>query len=120
MNKTAQDLVADARRRIREASATQVAQRHGDVILIDVREPDEFERAHLPGAINIPRGVLEFQVDSHPALAGRDRPIIVYCRSGGRSALAVASLEQMGFSDVVSMAGGINAWSEARLPLGSR
>lgn len=122
---TAPELVAAARSAIREIAPADCASVRPGSVLIDVREPGEFQDGHLPGAINLPRGVLEFQVDAHPAmacatapaLADRGRPILLYCRSGGRAALAAQSLAAMGFSDVRSIAGGIQAWVEAGLPV---
>jgi rhodanese-related sulfurtransferase len=115
MNTTAADLVAVARQRIGEISAAQLhAQTNTDCVLIDVREPAEFAAGHLQGAINVPRGVLEFQMD---ARAEKSRALVVYCLSGGRSALAADSLQQLGFTQVQSLAGGINAWREAGLPI---
>ncbi|AUZ55663.1 sulfurtransferase [Stenotrophomonas acidaminiphila] len=120
------DLVAAARARIREVSPQQVAAwPAGSVAIIDVREPDEYAAGHLPGAVNIPRGVLEFRIHAHPALACStsqeltrpDRPLLLYCLTGGRSALAADSLRQLGFSDVRSLAGGVNAWRNDALPL---
>ncbi len=123
---TANDLVADAHTRIRQIPATQLAASN-DVrrVLIDVREPGEFAEGHLPGAINLPRGVLEFKIDAHPALAcvaspvlaDRQRPIVLYCLSGGRSALAADSLQRLGFENVHSLTGGITAWRDAGLPV---
>ncbi len=121
----AADLVAAARQRIREVAPAEFHTVPDDAVVIDVREPAEFEAGHLPGAINIPRGVLEFQVDAHPAVADatapalshRDRPVVVYCLSGGRAALSADSLRQLGFSDVRSIAGGLNGWREAGLPV---
>lgn len=125
---TVSDLVADARQRIREVAPAAFQGNAGDAVLIDVREPAEFDTGHLPGAINIPRGVLEFQVDAHPAvanatdpaLAHRERPLVLYCRTGGRAALAADSLQKLGFADVRSIAGGIEAWREAGLPVVTR
>ena len=125
---TASDLVADARQRIREVAPAAFHADSGDAVLIDVREPAEFDTGHLPGAINIPRGVLEFQVDAHPAvanatdpaLAHRERPLVLYCRTGGRAALAADNLQKLGFADVRSIAGGIEAWREAGLPVVTR
>ena len=122
---TAADLVADARSRVREIPPQPFGARVADRVLIDVREPAEFEAGHLPGAVNIPRGVLEFQVDAHPAvanvadpaLAHRGRPVVVYCRTGGRAALAADALQRLGFRDVCSIAGGIEACIAAGLPL---
>ncbi|MGV8931450.1 MAG: rhodanese-like domain-containing protein [Luteimonas sp.] len=128
MPQTAADLVADARRQIREISPQAYTPEHAAGVVIDVREPAEFDTGHLGGAINIPRGVLEFQVDAHPAVANvsdpalshKQRPIVVYCRTGGRSALAALSLQRMGFTDVCSISGGINDWTAAGLPLTMR
>lgn len=125
---TASDLVADARQRIREVAPAAFHADAGDTVLIDVREPAEFDTGHLSGAINIPRGVLEFQVDAHPAvanatdpaLAHRERPVVLYCRTGGRAALAADNLQKLGFADVRSIAGGIEAWREAGLPVAAR
>lgn len=127
MNMTATDLVAHARSYIREVGPGQLAHANG-CILIDVREPAEFDTGHIAGAVNIPRGVLEFQVDSHPAVANvsdpalshKHQPIVVYCRTGGRAALAALNLQRMGFSDVRSIAGGVNDWTAAGLPLTMR
>lgn len=128
MTITAQQLVADARRQITEispqAAAAELAA-GATPVLIDVREPGEFAVGHLHGAINLPRGVLEFQVEAHPAmactpdaaLADRQREVLVYCRSGGRSALAAVALQSMGFTQVRSIAGGVLAWTEAGLPV---
>ena len=91
------DVVAAARQRIRELSPSEVqAVTKAGRVLVDVREPAEYASGHLPGAINLPRGVLEFQIRAHPAmgcttseaLAAADRPLVLYCLSGGRAALA--------------------------------
>ncbi len=116
MNMTAADLVADARQRIREIAPAD-ARLDDSAVLIDIREAAEFASGHLPGAINIPRGVLEFQIDAQPRVAGRAQPILIYCRSGGRAALAADSLQKLGFSDVQSIAGGIEAWRTAGLAI---
>lgn len=128
MPSTAFDLVAEARARITEITSRDFFAEHGDSVLIDVREPAEFSTGHIEGAINIPRGVLEFEVDAHPAVGGvsdpalayKNRPVVIYCRSGGRAALAAQSLQSMGFSNVCSLAGGIAAWTASGLPLSAR
>ena len=128
MTLTAADIVADARRQIREIGPDQFSAHAGNCILIDVREPAEFDTGHIAGAINIPRGVLEFQVDAHaavanvrdPALSHKEQPVVVYCRTGGRSALAALNLQRMGFSDVRSIAGGVTDWAAAGLSLTMR
>lgn len=116
------ELVLNARARIQEIAGAELPRwREAGAALIDVREPAEYATGHIEGAINIPRGVLEFEVQAtpaldnvtDPALALRERPIVLYCRSGGRAALAADSLQQMGFTRVVSLAGGIGAWREA-------
>jgi len=125
---TAADLVADARRQIREIDAPSFHALAEGCTLIDVREPAEFDTGHIAGAINIPRGVLEFQVDAHPAVAAvsdpalshKDQPLVLVCRTGGRAALAALNLQRMGFSDVRSIAGGINDWTAGGLPLTMR
>lgn len=123
---TASQLVAAARARIKEISPAELERRvAAGAVLLDVREPDEFAEGHLAGATNIPRGVLEFKVEAHPALACvtapelavRDQPIVVYCRSGGRAALAVQSLQGMGFNAVTSLADGFEGWCTSGRPV---
>ncbi|MGV8940503.1 MAG: rhodanese-like domain-containing protein [Lysobacter sp.] len=124
---TATDLVEEARRQIREIAPDEYAAQPGTV-LIDVREPAEFQTGHIAGAINIPRGVLEFQVEAHPAVAnasdpalsGKACPVVLYCRTGGRAALSALNLQRMGFTDVRSIAGGITEWTTAGLPISTR
>ena len=124
MARTVQDLVAEARSRIEEIAPDQFATQGGGVV-IDVREPAEYAQGHLPGAINLPRGVLEFQIHAHPsmacatseALAMPDRALLLYCLTGGRSALAADSLQSLGFTCVRSLAGGLTAWRNAGLTL---
>ena len=93
-------------------------------LLIDVREPQEVQRGRIPGAFAVPRGLLEFEI--HGLVAGfngdghapdDETPILVYCATGGRSALAAETLERMGYRNVASLAGGITAWHQAGLPL---
>lgn len=127
MTRSVNDPVDDARRAAREVTPQMVARPGHDALLIDVREPHEYAIDHIENAINIPRGVLEFQIDGHPALAEagaapapiRARRITLYCRSGARSALAALTLQQLGFEQVESIAGGIVAWREAGLPVAS-
>jgi rhodanese-related sulfurtransferase len=119
------ELVARAKATIHECS---VADAHGcvdrDTILIDIRELDEFRRGYIPGAILLPRGLLEFEIHAlvrqarrDPAVPIEDQPIVLYCGTGGRSALAAQTLEDMGYRNVKSMAGGIVAWAQAQLPI---
>jgi rhodanese-related sulfurtransferase len=111
---TAMDLVAAAKRQIKEIEPTQAIPLVGKVLILDVREPSEYAAGCLPGAVNIPRGVLEFKIDTHPAFQNRqDADILVHCQSGGRSALATETLQKLGYTKVVSLAGGFKAWQEA-------
>ena len=73
----------------------------------------EYEAGHIPGAINIPRGVLEFKLSNDPALCARELNIVLYCKTSGRAALAACSLQAMGYRQVQSLAGGFDAWSAA-------
>lgn len=128
MHMTADQLVAEAREKIREVAPQEFAANRNTTVLIDVREPAEFHSGHIAEAINIPRGVLEFQVDAHPAVANvpdpalssKSCPIVLYCRTGGRAALSTLSLQQMGFTDVRSISGGITDWTGAGLPVTRR
>ena len=112
--KTAHDLVSAAKARIQEIPLDLAEQtiRNADV-LIDVREADEYHAGHLPGALLIPRGMLEFKLSGTPELTARDLKITLYCKTGGRSALAALTLQDMGYLDVKSIAGGFDAWVSA-------
>lgn len=116
--KTPHDLVTEARQHITEVSLreAEAAIREADA-LIDVREADEFAGGHLPGAILMPRGVLEFRLAGHPELSRRDLNIVLYCKTSGRAALAARSLKEMGYLSVRSIAGGIDAWAAAGKPV---
>ncbi|HCM04937.1 MAG TPA: sulfurtransferase [Oceanospirillales bacterium] len=84
-----------------------------EVVVLDVRETAEFQAGHLPKAINVPRGVLEFKVANHPDLMDPQQPILIYCKNGGRSTLAALTLKQMGFTHVEMLAGGFDGWTGA-------
>lgn len=115
---TPQQLVAEAKAQIREIAAAEAAQLlQQGVLCLDVREIGEHEIERLPGSINIPRGVLEFRIGEHPAFADKRRTLLVYCKTGGRSALAALNLQRLGYSGVLSVAGGIEAWRSQGLPL---
>ncbi|WP_417704363.1 rhodanese-like domain-containing protein [Pseudomonas sp.] len=112
--KSAHDLVLAAKTRIKEVDLQQAeaAIRDAD-LLIDVREADEYNAAHIPGAINIPRGLLEFKLGNDPQLAERTLKLVLYCKNSGRSALAADALREMGYRNVLSLSGGIEAWQAA-------
>jgi len=113
MLKTSAQIVQQAKQQITEVDPLQAQQRSSQAILIDVREPAEFEGGHIPGAVNIPRGVLEMELEQMAPLTElATKSIYLYCRSGGRSALAALSLQGMGLTKVYSVAGGIQAWQQ--------
>lgn len=116
--KTAHDLVAAAKARIQEVAVDQAEQaiREADV-LIDVREADEYATGHVPGAVLIPRGMLEFRLSNTPAMEPRDLKFVLYCKTSGRAALAACALHEMGYLNVRSIAGGFDAWVEAGKPV---
>ena len=86
-------------------------------VLIDVREADEYHAGHLPGAIHASRGLLEFKLSSTPALESRDLKVVVYCKTSGRAALAACAMQDMGYLQVQSIAGGFDAWVAAGKPV---
>jgi rhodanese-related sulfurtransferase len=118
MAMTPMELVAQARAQIKEIHPKDAWQQmSGEVRVLDVRETSEFEAGRVPGAINIPRGVLEFRIGEVQEFARKDVPIILYCRTGGRAALATLALNQIGYSNVLSVSGGIMAWEQSGLPI---
>lgn len=92
-------------------------------LLLDIRCPDEFAQVHIPGSINVPRGILEMAVDygyeeTVPELVeARQRRVVVICRSGYRSILAARTLQQMGFQEVASLRTGLRGWNDSEQPL---
>lgn len=113
--KSAHDLVTEAKARIHEIDldSAEASIREADVLL-DVREADEFHAGHIPGAVNIPRGLLEFKLSNTPELSARNLKIVLYCKTSGRAALAACALHDMGYLHVESIEGGFDAWSTAR------
>jgi rhodanese-related sulfurtransferase len=107
-------LVLQAKSHVREIALqdAEEAIRQADV-LIDVREADEFAAGHLPGAVLVPRGLLEFKLSGTPALSGRDLKVVLYCKTSGRAALAAQTMQSMGYLQVSSVAGGYDAWVAA-------
>lgn len=93
-----------------------------DFLLVDVREPAEFEHGHIDGAHLVPRGIVEAAADPSypkhyaPLSGARNRQIVVYCATSGRSAMAAAVLQMMGFKDVLNLAGGITRWEAEGMP----
>jgi rhodanese-related sulfurtransferase len=121
--KTAAQLVADARAQVEnlgpDAVAAELAE--GDALLVDLRESEErAQQGTIAGAVHAPRGMLEFYADPtspyHRAEFDPDRRVILHCASGGRSALAAVTLQQMGYTNVAHLEGGLRAWKEQGLP----
>lgn len=112
--KTPHDLVLVAKQTVQEISIDNApaAIDQGD-FLIDVRESEEFQAGHLPGAIHMSRGMLEFKLAANPQLQSRDLKITLYCKTSGRAALCALSLKEMGYVNVRSIAGGFDAWQAA-------
>lgn len=116
--KTPHDLVMAAKALIREVSLDGAEQAIRDAdVLLDVREADEFAAGHLPGAVHVSRGMLEFKLGGTPELSNRDLKIVLYCKTGGRAALAARSLQEMGYLHVQSLAGGFDTWAAAGRPV---
>ncbi len=106
------ELLSATKRQIREvdtATADEMRGRPG-VVVLDVREPDEYQQGAIPGALHIARGNLESSIE--PRVPSHDTPLVVYCAAGNRSAFAAKSLEELGYTDVVSVKGGFNRWKD--------
>jgi molybdopterin/thiamine biosynthesis adenylyltransferase/rhodanese-related sulfurtransferase len=112
------DLLQQVRAEIDEVDARTAhelaAHELQDTLFVDVREQDEWEEGHIPGAVHIPRGFLESRIES--AAADRSRPILVYCAGGNRSAFAAKTLEELGYENVTSLAGGYTDWKRNGFP----
>jgi len=113
-------IVKDTKTRIREVSIDDVKSRldQGDkFVLVDVREESEYAQDHLPGAIHLGKGIIERDIEDRvPEL---NTPVVLYCGGGYRSALAADNLQRMGYTNVLSMDGGIRGWREKHFPLTS-
>ncbi|HSA59947.1 MAG TPA: molybdopterin-synthase adenylyltransferase MoeB [bacterium] len=112
-----QELIKKVKSEIREIRPDEAAKKTKDpnVVFVDVREPDEWEGGVVPGAVTIPRGLLELQIEDE--VPDRNREIVCYCAGGVRSALAAKALNHLGYGKVSSMTGGFNGWKDAGLPI---
>ncbi|MGC1243916.1 MAG: rhodanese-like domain-containing protein [Chryseosolibacter sp.] len=122
--KSATALVKEAKQSIENLTPDQVENEmaNGSVTLVDLRESDELKQnGRIPAAVHAPRGMLEFYADPtlpyHKKEFQKNSRIILHCASGGRSALAVKTLKQMGYDNVAHLDGGLKAWKEAGLPV---
>ena len=108
----------DAKTRVRETNVNEVKKRmdQGDkFILVDVREDGEYAKDHLPGAIHLGKGIIERDIEER--VHDLNTPMVLYCGGGYRSALAADNLQKMGYTNVLSMDGGIRGWRDKGLPL---
>ncbi len=119
-------MIAEIQPKVRELMPWDLVERvqaNPGLLLVDVREPAEFVSMHIPGALNVPRGVLEAAAEwgyeeTEPALAaGRGREVVLVCRSGNRSMLAADTLRRMGFANVASLKSGVRGWKDYEQPL---
>jgi len=111
-------LVNNAKKRIRETNVEEIKAKldHGEkFVLIDVREESEYAKDHLPGAIHLGKGVIERDIEQR--VPDPKTPVVLYCGGGFRSALAADNIQNMGYTNVLSMDGGIRVWREKGLPL---
>src|SRR5215467_11898628 len=108
------DLLKKAKSVINEIDTETAESKLGSATFLDCRELDEWEQGAIPGAVFIPRGHLESKVENQ--LADRNRPVVVYCAGGVRSAFAAKTLQDLGYTDVVSMAGGFGRWKDQGRP----
>lgn len=123
-NKSATDLVNEAKQQIENLSPDQVNNElsKGNVTLIDIRESEELiQNGRIAGSVHAPRGMLEFYADPslpyHKAEFDKDKRIILHCAAGMRSALATATLKQMGYNNIAHMDGGFKAWKNSGKPV---
>ncbi len=117
MPKTWKEMIMEAKREVKLVQPDEVKakiDRGENIVIIDVREKDEWDNGHLPGAFHVPRGVLEMTVEKDLRDMGRE--IILHCAGGGRSALAARALKEMGYSDVASMEEGFEGWRKRGFP----
>ncbi|MGE5946292.1 MAG: rhodanese-like domain-containing protein, partial [Betaproteobacteria bacterium] len=120
------ELIRESLTDVREVMPWNVADRlaaNPDLLIVDVREPYEYDAMHIPGSINVPRGILEsacewdYEETIPELVEARDREIVVVCRSGYRSILAVHSLQVLGYTNVVSLMTGVRGWKDNEQPL---
>lgn len=120
---SAMEKVREAKTQTHALSPTQVSAAIADtnVVLIDVRDAEELSKGKIKGSVHASRGMLEFYADStvsyYKPVFKKDKTIILYCTSSGRSALAAKTLQEMGYKNVYQMEGGLNAWEKAGLPI---
>ena len=114
---TAKDLLENAKKNVTMISLEDAKALFdkGGAVFLDCREPDEYKMGHIPGAINIPRGLLEFQITSK--VPDKNANIVMVCKTGGRACLACQSIGEMGYKNAKDMEGGWMAWEKAGYPV---
>jgi sulfur-carrier protein adenylyltransferase/sulfurtransferase len=112
MTPSGAELIRQIKQQVEEVDPAEVSEHLGNgVVLVDVRDSEEWERGHIPGAVHVPRGYLESRIEG--AVPDRDARVVLYCASGQRSVLAAHTLKELlGYSDVASMTGGITLWKD--------
>jgi rhodanese-related sulfurtransferase len=120
------DLIAECLTNVEELFPWDLEEKieaKGEMLLVDVREPIEYDAFHIPNSINVPRGILESSCEwdyeeTIPELVqARNREVIVICRSGNRSVLAAHTMQRMGYKNIASLKTGVKGWNDAELPL---
>jgi rhodanese-related sulfurtransferase len=111
-------IVNDAKTRVRQTDVNEVKarlDRHDKFVLVDIREDHEYDKDHIPGSVHLAKGIIERDIEGkYPDL---NTPLVLYCGGGFRSALAADNLQKMGYTNVISMDGGIREWREKGYPL---
>ncbi len=117
LKKSAKQLLAEANAAIQTISAAEAMALQGNVQFVDIREPAEVAAGTVPGAVAVPRGLLEFAADPespmHKPQFAAGKKLVLFCASGGRSALATKTLTDMGYTDLCHIGGGFTAWKAA-------
>ena len=122
MTKTAMQMIGEARAQVGMVAPKEAFdQLDAGAVIVDVREPEEWQHGHIDGSVPAPRGLLEFFADPtsprHKDQLAPDRRVIVLCASGARASLAALTLKDMGYGDVAILDGGLKGWTEAGLPV---
>jgi rhodanese-related sulfurtransferase len=114
---TTEEMVAEAKESVCEVTVSEAKELldKGGYLFLDCREPKEYKMGHIPGAVNIPRGLLEFKIPKK--VPDKSVNIVMYCKKGGRGCLAACTLCRMGYENVVNMDGGWLAWEKAGYPV---
>jgi len=114
---TTQEMEAEARKHITEISVAEAKAEldSGKAIFLDVREPDEYSKGHVPKAKNLPRGLLEYKIGN--TIPDKSARIVAYCKVGGRGCFASETLGSLGYTNVANMIGGWKAWVKAGYPI---